>query len=238
MTNVSAKLLLIDDDAELSGMLSEYLALQGFEVKTAASGESGISLLGSFKPDLIVLDVMLPGMSGFEVLETVRRTHETPIIMLTARGDEPDRIHGLMRGADDYLGKPFSSLELAVRIQAILKRSTSQTTAGQPTELSAGPVRLDLSRRAVDVRGVAVDVTAAELRVLEQLLQHPGEVLSRSALTEKALDRALEPYDRSIDTLISKLRKKLAAAGVAKECIRALRGHGYVLDMDVLNELG
>jgi DNA-binding response OmpR family regulator len=152
--------------------------------------------------------------------------------MLTARGDESERIIGLLAGADDYLPKPFNPLELVARIQAVLKRSRGSERPSADGELVVGPLRLDLRRRQLLVQSVPVAVTAAEMRVLEHLMRHPGEVLSRARLTELALDRPIEAYDRSIDTLISKLRRKLAAGGVAGDCIRGLRGHGYVLDPD------
>lgn len=225
------QLLLIDDDAALAAMLREFLELQGFGVEVAPDAETGLARLAAEPPDLIVLDVMLPGISGFEALKRIRAERDVPVIMLTARGGESDRILGLMGGADDYLPKPFNPLELCVRIQAVLKRARTDGTATPPRDaLVVGPIRLDLRRREVVANGQHVPVTAAELRVLEQLMRHPDEVLSRARLTELALERPIEAYDRSIDTLISKLRKKLTGAGVAHACIRSLRGHGYVLD--------
>jgi DNA-binding response OmpR family regulator len=234
MTNTPTELLLVDDDTELSEMLSAFLELQGFSVRTAGSGEAALAALDESLPELIVLDVMLPGISGFEVLKALRKKYETPVIMLTARGDEPDRIHGLTEGADDYLCKPFSPLELAARINVILKRAARQEDS--VPQLRIGPLLLDLATCELTVSDTAVSLTAAEMHVLEQFLRHPNEVLSRAGLTEQALGRPLEAYDRSIDTLISKVRKKLAAAGIDKECIRGLRGHGYVLDSHLLTE--
>lgn len=233
MTDTTGKLLLIDDDTELSGMLSAFLELQGFAVSTAASGEDGVAIIPALQPDLIILDVMLPGINGFDVLKRLRETGDTPVIMLTARGDEPDRIHGLKEGADDYLSKPFSPLELAMRIKGILKRA-GRNAEPTTTDLELGPINLSVARCQLTVNNAAVSLTAAEMHVLEHLLRHPDEVLSRARLTELALNRPIEAYDRSIDTLVSKLRKKLAAAGIEKECIRSLRGHGYVLDSETL----
>jgi len=212
-------------------MLQEFLALQGFAVDVIDNGEAGLEHVNENTPDLVVLDVMLPGISGFDVLKQLRKDSDVPVIMLTARGEESDRIHGLMEGADDYLGKPFSPMELTARIQAVLKRSATVT---KTTEVSAGPVTLNLARREASANGTLLNLTASELRVLEQLLTHPDEVLSRAQLTELALDRSLEAYDRSIDSLVSKLRKKLNSAGVNKEAIRGLRGHGYLLDTEAL----
>lgn len=228
-----ASLLLVDDDEALAAMLREYLEFQGFRVATVTDGETALTRVEQTPPDLVVLDVMLPGISGFEVLRRLREQYELPIIMLTARGEESERIIGLLGGADDYLAKPFNPLELTARIQAVLKRSAGGERRMTGTELVVGPLRLDLRRRELLARNVPVAVTAAEMRVLENLMRHPGEVLSRARLTELALDRPIEAYDRSIDTLISKLRRKLLAAGVSGDCIQGLRGHGYVLDPEV-----
>lgn len=227
-----ASLLLVDDDEALAAMLREFLELQGFRVATVNDGESALARVDVTPPDLVVLDVMLPGISGFEVLRRLRERHDLPIVMLTARGEESERIIGLLGGADDYLPKPFNPLELAARIQAVLKRSRGGERRAAAGELVVGPLRLDLRRRELLVQNVPVAVTAAEMRVLENLMRHPGEVLSRARLTELALDRPIEAYDRSIDTLISKLRRKLLAAGVSGNCIQGLRGHGYVLDAE------
>jgi len=234
MTDPAPHLLLVDDDQQLAAMLHEFLELQGFKVDVIGDGEAALKQIATQPPELVILDVMLPGINGFEVLEQLRKTHDLPVIMLTARGEESDRILGLMRGADDYLPKPFNPLELAVRIKAILKRSSANTASETIQELSVGTMKLDLRRKELSIHDKAVLITPAEMRVLEQLLRHPGEVLSRSQLTELALDREIEAYDRSIDTLISKLRRKLSAAGVSRDCIRGLRGHGYVLDTDAL----
>jgi DNA-binding response OmpR family regulator len=234
MTEPVPHLLLVDDDQQLAAMLHEFLELQGFKVDVIGDGEAALEQIATQPPELVILDVMLPGINGFEVLEQLRKTHDVPVIMLTARGEESDRILGLMRGADDYLPKPFNPLELAVRIKAILKRSSANTASEAIQELSVGTMKLDLRRKELSIHDKAVLITPAEMRVLEQLLRHPGEVLSRSQLTELALDREIEAYDRSIDTLISKLRRKLSAAGVSRDCIRGLRGHGYVLDTDSL----
>lgn len=230
MNNPRPNLLLVDDDADLAAMLDEFLELKGFSVEKVGDGETALQRLKENTPDLMVLDVNLPGINGFEVLSTLRKTHDLPVIMLTARGEEADRILGLMGGADDYLPKPFNPLELAMRIQAVLKRSLPGDKENNETELIAGPLKLDLKRRELQVDNKTLHITAAELRVLEQLMRHRGEVMSRASLTELALDRPIEAYDRSIDTLISKLRRKLSDAGISGNCIRGLRGHGYVLD--------
>ncbi|MEZ5500711.1 MAG: response regulator transcription factor [Steroidobacteraceae bacterium] len=225
------RLLLVDDDRHLAALLEEFLSLQGFQVRMVHDGEAALEAIAADPPDLVVLDVMLPGISGFDVLATLRREHDLPVMMLTARGDESDRIAGLTRGADDYLPKPFNPLELAARIRAVLKRTRVSARAVDPqANLSVGAIALDRKRRDVVVDGTPVALTASELRVLEQLMLRPGEVLSRARLTELALNRPLGAYDRSIDTLISNLRRKLTISGKATPTIRSLRGHGYVLD--------
>jgi DNA-binding response OmpR family regulator len=223
------RLLLVDDDRALAAMLGEYLALQGFKVESVASGEEALASIESRSPDLIVLDIGLPGIDGLETLARVRARHMVPVIMLTARGEDHDRIAGLLAGADDYLPKPFNPLELAARIRAVLKRSIG--SPNETTTLGFGNLELNIKRREVQVAGHAVALTATELRILEVLLNRKGEVLSRAELTEAAVGRPLEAYDRSIDTLVSKLRRKLSVAGAEGAEIRSLRGHGYVLDL-------
>jgi len=223
------RLLLVDDDRALAAMLGEYLALQGFKVESVASGEEALASIESRSPDLIVLDIGLLGIDGLETLARVRARHMVPVIMLTARGEDHDRIAGLLAGADDYLPKPFNPLELAARIRAVLKRSIG--SPNETTTLGFGNLELNIKRREVQVAGHAVALTATELRILEVLLNRKGEVLSRAELTEAAVGRPLEAYDRSIDTLVSKLRRKLSVAGAEGAEIRSLRGHGYVLDL-------
>jgi DNA-binding response OmpR family regulator len=232
MNETPPRILLVDDDVALARLLAEFLTLQGFGVETLHSGEEALARIAHDPPDLLVLDVMLPGISGFETLRRLRETHDLPVIMLTARGEESERILGLMGGADDYLPKPCSPLELAVRIRTVLKRTRPAGAAGHGAKatLEVGPLRLDLRRREAWAREQRLALTPAELRVLEQLMRRPGEVLSRAELTQLALQRPIEAYDRSIDTLVSKLRRKLEAAGLPHGCIGGLRGHGYVLD--------
>lgn len=230
MKSPEARLLLVDDDRHLSAMLKEFLELDGFAVNTVETGEAGLQQLAVAHPDLIILDVMLPGMDGFEALVRIKQVEDIPVIMLTARGDESERIHGLTGGADDYLAKPFNPLELSARIRNVLKRARTPDRAR--TELEIGVLHMNLQTYELRIGETPLSLTAAEMRVLEQLMRQPGVVLSRATLTELSLGRTIEAYDRSIDTLISKLRKKLGAAGIQGDCIRNLRGHGYVLDAD------
>jgi DNA-binding response OmpR family regulator len=230
MPKALPRLLIVDDDKELAQMLREILELNDYAVEAVTDGETAMQRIAAAPPDLMILDVMLPGMDGFEVLRHVRAKQDLPVIMLTARGEEAERIQGLTSGADDYIPKPFNPAELVARIHNVLRRSAPEDKT--PDILVAGSLALDRPKRELRVDGHEVSLTAAELRVLEQLMRKEGEVLSRAHLTELALNRPLEAYDRSIDTLVSKLRKKLAAAGLQGNCIRSLRGHGYVLDME------
>jgi DNA-binding response OmpR family regulator len=230
MPKALPRLLIVDDDKELAQMLREILELNDYAVEAVTDGETAMQRIAAAPPDLMILDVMLPGMDGFEVLRHVRAKQDLPVIMLTARGEEAERIQGLTSGADDYIPKPFNPAELVARIHNVLRRSVPEDKT--PDILVAGSLALDRPKRELRVDGHEVSLTAAELRVLEQLMRKEGEVLSRAHLTELALNRPLEAYDRSIDTLVSKLRKKLAAAGLQGNCIRSLRGHGYVLDME------
>jgi two-component system response regulator CpxR len=223
------RLLIIDDDVRLSEMLVEYLAPEGIELTAVASGVAGLRSAQRENFDLIVLDVMLPGLSGFEVLKQLRETGaKTPVLMLTARGDDVDRIIGLDLGADDYLPKPFNPRELLARIKAILRR-TSETDGDQPLEVSVGDLRVNLPRREAWIKENPLKLTNAEFVILVTLMRSPGEVVSREALTRTALGRQLLPDDRSLDTHISNLRRKLGGDADADVLIRSIRGSGYVL---------
>jgi DNA-binding response OmpR family regulator len=227
------KLLMLDDDRELAGMVREFLELEGFELRLAHTPEDAERALASEPPELLILDVMLPQRSGFEVLRRLRAGHpRLPVLMLTARGDAVDRVLGLELGADDYLTKPFDPRELAARIRAVLRRSRPATGSAAETEselIEIGPLRIDPQRRSIGVGGRSSELTGAEMRVLVQLAREPGRLVTRAALTEEALGRKLTLYDRSIDTHISNLRRKLAACGVTTVEIRSLRGAGYEL---------
>lgn len=223
------KLLIIDDDTELSSMLSEYLTRDGFEVFTAINGADALSQLDQLHPDLITLDIMLPGMSGLDLLRRLRSDRiRTPVLMLTARGDDVDRILGLELGADDYLAKPFNPRELAARIRAILRRSPhSSPSTNEPLRIA--DLELDLTQHRATLRGHVLELTGAELRVLAELMRNAGRLVSREQLTEQALGRKLELYDRSIDTHISNLRRKLGTREGEGLELRGVRGAGYLL---------
>ncbi len=223
----SASIILIDDDRELGTMLTDFLRPDRLELTVCASGEDGLQHLASRKFDLIILDIMLPGISGLDALKQIRRASDIPVIMLTARGDDVDRIIGLEFGADDYLSKPFNPRELVARIKAILRRS--QPEPPDTNQLQLGEIELDSRTRRALVSGTALRLTGTEYEILRCLLETPGEVVSKEQLSERALGRRLLPYDRSIDTHISNLRGKLERAGNQKESIQNQRGVGYSL---------
>lgn len=221
-----AHLLLVDDDRELGAMLREFLAPDRLNVDVCTSGEQGLSIFDDQRHDLVILDIMLPGMSGLDALRGLRARSNVPVIMLTARGEDVDRIIGLEFGADDYLPKPFNPRELLARIKAILRRARG----GEPARrFVAGALRLDPKTRKVSVGDDAVVLTGTEFEILRCLLNAPGEVVSRDTLSETALGRRLLPFDRSIDTHISNLRQKLSSAGASGITIGNQRGVGYVL---------
>ena len=225
-----ARILLVDDDRELCQMLTEYLDAERFEVTSVHDGAAALALVRRRDFELVVLDVMLPTVSGFDVLRGLESATAPPVLMLTARGEDVDRIVGLELGADDYLAKPFNPRELVARIRAILRRAGNRTSrAASADNVAVGPIRLNMGNHQARVAGAAVALTGAELRVLELLMRSVGQVISRDALTEQALGRKLAAYDRSIDTHISNLRRKLGLGGDGQPEIRNIRGSGYLL---------
>ncbi len=220
------RILVIDDDHELCELVTEYVSAEGFLVDAVHDGEAGLreALAGNYA--LVLLDVMLPGTNGFEVLRRLRTRSMIPVIMLTARGDDVDRIVGLEMGADDYLPKPFNPRELVARIRAILRRSDLPPDGR--TVVEVGDVRLDSGARTVAVRGEDLRVTAVEFEVLERLIRAAGSVVSREQLTRDVLDREYSALDRAIDMHVSNLRKKLGAEYMGTERIKTVRGVGYV----------
>jgi two-component system, OmpR family, response regulator CpxR len=225
------RILVIDDDVELCELLTECLTPEGLQVETVHDGERGVERGLSGDHALVVLDVMLPGISGFEVLRRIRAGSSVPVLMLTARGDDVDRIVGLEMGADDYLPKPFNPRELVARIRAIQRRAepAQEREAGRAAEpIAVGDVRLDPGARTVLQDGRPVDVTAVEFTLLEVLLRAAGRVVSREELAQQVLGRPLSPYDRSIDVHISNLRRKLGHQLGDTERIKTVRGAGYI----------
>jgi two-component system response regulator CpxR len=223
------RILVVDDDAELCALVAEYLEPEGFSVDSAHDGLEGTERALTNDYALIVLDVMLPGINGFEALRRIRAQSRTPVLMLTARGADVDRIVGLEIGADDYLPKSFNPRELVARIHAILRRAphkpeTNSTASGETITL--GDISLNVGARTVRRGGQLVDVTSTEFDVLTALVARAGHVVSREELSQAALGRPLAPLDRSIDMHVSSLRRKLGADGV--ERIKTVRGTGYI----------
>ncbi|ACE84843.1 response regulator transcription factor [Cellvibrio japonicus] len=227
------KILLIDDDKELCQLLSEYLSNEGFAVDMIHDGQQAVELTEQAAYSLIVLDVMLPVRSGFDVLKILRQHSQTPVIMLTAKGDTVDRVIGLEIGADDYLAKPCDPRELVARIRAILRRA-SIAEANQPNveRLTSGKLSLHLGTRTATWDNQDVVLTGTEFSVLEILVRRAGQVISKDDMTEQALNRKLTPYDRSIDVHVSNIRKKIALAGSTKDLIINVRGAGYMLTLN------
>jgi two-component system response regulator CpxR len=223
------RLLIVDDDHELCSMLVEYLGPEGFTAETAGTGSAALDRVARGGLDLVVLDVMLPELSGFEVLRRLRSTSRIPVIMLTARGEEVDRVIGLELGADDYLAKPFSPRELVARIRAVLRRMTGEPQ-GASGAVTWGPLRLDLRARRAEVDGTDLELTAAELRILELLVRADTRTVSREDLMTQALGRRLMPTDRSLDTHVSNLRRKLGKL-TDRVSLLSVRGSGYALTL-------
>src|SRR4029077_21128726 len=222
------RILVIDDDVELCSLISEYLEAEGFAVDCVHDGESGLQKSKAGNYLLAVLDVMLPGINGFEVLHRVRAVSRLPVLLLTARGEEVDRIVGLEIGADDYLPKPFNPRELLARIRAILRRSREATTRGPDDKLKVGDVELDPGTRRVQRAGEKIELTAVEFNLLEQLLRSAGRVVERENLAQEVLGRKLSTFDRSLDVHVSNLRKKLGDRLDGEERIQTIRGVGYI----------
>jgi DNA-binding response OmpR family regulator len=226
-----ARLLIVDDDPDLCDLVQRYLEAEGFVISVVHSGAEGSHEGTSGKYDLIVLDVMLPDMKGFDVLREVRSRARTPVLMLTAKGDEFDRVLGLQMGADDYLAKPFSPRELIARIGAILRRSgwqSEQSKPLRPPSIKSGDLELDLAGHSATKSGKPLHLTSAEFDLLHAFLESPGQVLSREALAERVLGRKFSPFDRSIDLHVSNLRQKLGPQTNGAERIRSIRGVGYL----------
>ncbi|WP_303722098.1 response regulator transcription factor [Malonomonas rubra] len=226
------RILVIDDDTELCELLSDYLGNEGFEVRSVNHGEEGAQQVLAEDYSLVVLDVMLPGMNGFDVLRKIRESSKVPVIMLTARGDDIDRIVGLELGADDYLPKPFNPRELIARIRAVQRRmESSETGSGKLSnnaELQVGDLVLCPANRSLKRNGENIELTSVEFTLLEVLLRQAGIVISREELVEKALGRRLSAYDRSIDVHVSALRRKLGKQCGSEERIKTIRGIGYL----------
>jgi two-component system response regulator CpxR len=220
------QVLLADDDVGFCELLSEYLKSQGFEVTAVHDGLAAIERAGCGLYDVLVLDVMMPKADGFRVLERLRASHRIPVVMLTARGEDIDRIVGLELGADDYVAKPCNPRELAARLRAVLRRS--QLSAVEQTPLRCGDVELLPASRGVRLNGQPIELTGAEFDVLRTLIEHAGQVISKEDLSRRALNRRLGAFDRSIDMHISRLRQKLGPHAGGGPRVRSVRNRGYL----------
>lgn len=223
------RVLVVDDDSELSELLAEYLANEGLSLEFAQDGNTGLKQALNGQYALVILDVMLPGLSGFEVLRQLRAQSHVPVLMLTARGDDIDRIVGLEIGADDYLPKPFNPRELVARVHAILRRTHNGAESGPPNSdiLVVGDVELDARARIVRRNGELIDMTTAEFDLLRVLLNGAGQVVPREQLFQEVLGREFAVFDRSIDNHVSSLRRKLGARVNGVERIKSVRNVGY-----------
>lgn len=230
---IAKKLLLIEDDLEISELLCSLLQKEGFDIDSVFDGNTAEQTALENDFDLIILDIMLPGKDGLDVLRSIRSKKATPIIMLTAKGDDLDRIIGFEMGADDYLPKPFNPRELIARIKALLRRvdMDRQIQTEQPKTIEHEHLKVNIKSREVFLAGEFIELTATEFNVLITLLLHPNEVISKNTLTQKVLGRKLSLYDRAIDMHVSNLRKK-----IIDTAIKTIRGQGYMYQMSSIKK--
>jgi DNA-binding response OmpR family regulator len=229
-----SSVLIVDDDVELIDLLQEYLELEGFSVGRAGDGETGVRAALSGAYAIAVVDMMMPRLSGIDVLKVIRAQSVLPVIMLTAKGDDIDRIIGLEIGADDYISKPCTPRELLARIRAVLRRTqlapaAAPAAAASPAAIRAGAIVVDPRRRQVECAGRNVDLTSTEFNVLEVLVRHPGAPVSKKELSEVGLGRPIARFDRSVDVHVSSIRQKLGPSPSGQPRILTVRGVGYQL---------
>ncbi len=235
MDSVQAHILVCDDELDVREMLKEYLSKRGFKISMASNGNELQTILSLNEVDLVLLDINMPGQDGLSVLRSLRTEDQTPVIMLTAAGEAVDRIIGLEMGADDYLGKPVDLRELEARIKAVLRRNATprDNNSAEPSGKTAmfGDFKLDINAaKLLDPDGREVALTAMEFSLLKVFAQNKGRVLNRDQILEQAHDRAWDPFDRSIDIRISRLRRKIETNPEKPAIIRTVRGIGYVYD--------
>lgn len=223
---MAASILVVEDDADAAKVVRAYLEREGYDVSVARDGVSGLEAALAEPPELVVLDWMLPGLDGLSFLRSLRRERAVPVIMLTARSEENDRIAGFEAGADDYVVKPFSPRELLARVGAVLRRAAAASTAARDALVVLGDVRIDLGRRQVEARGERVDLSALEFDLLATLAGAPGRVFRRGELIDRVWGPDFSGVDRVVDVHVSNLRQKLAAAG-AEGVVGTVRGVGY-----------
>ena len=228
----SARVLVVDDDPGMRTLLEAYLGDSGFSVQTAMDGAAMWQILDSGMPDAIVLDLMMPGEDGLSLARRLRSQSNVPILMLSARGEEIDRVVGLEMGADDYLAKPFSPRELLARLRALLRRSQAQETIPEPdsTGLAFGPYQLDVASHRLTRGGLEVKLSTAEFALLRIFVEHPLRVMSRDTLIDMLKGYERDPYDRSIDTRVTRLRRKIEPDSSEPVYIRTVRGEGYLFN--------
>ncbi|CAM3090694.1 MULTISPECIES: response regulator [Vibrio] len=224
MTNI----LLIDDDTELTGLLKEVLTFEGYNVSEANDGEAGLAAICD-DIDLVLLDVMMPKLNGMETLKRLRENWQTPVLMLTAKGEEIDRVIGLELGADDYLPKPFSDRELLARIRAILRRTQTKSVAKNSDCVHYQDIKIYPGKQEAYCQEQYLELTTTEFALLSHFVQHPGETLTKETLSLDVLGKRLAAFDRAIDMHVSNLRKKLPDRQDGKSRIKTLRGRGYLL---------
>ncbi len=225
-----AHILLIDDDTELTSLLKEVLSYEGFNVSEANDGEAGLEAVND-SVDLILLDVMMPKLNGMETLKRIRENWQTPVLMLTAKGEEIDRVIGLELGADDYLPKPFSDRELLARIRAVLRR-TQQTSNKHSDVIECQDIQVYPGKQEAYCQGELLDLTTTEFALLAHFVQHPGNTLTKEDLSQDVLGKRLAAFDRAIDMHVSNLRKKLPERSDGKVRIKTLRGRGYLMVLE------
>lgn len=225
---IKQHILIVDDDSALQELVSEYLGMSGYQVSTAGNGSEMRKVLSQAGVDLVVLDLMLPGEDGLTLLRWLREQHGPPVIIVSARGDEVDRVVGLEMGADDYLAKPFGPRELLARIRAVLRRSGEQEIASEEKCLSFGPYRLHLGSHSISYEGGEMTLTSGEFNLLRVFLEHPNQVLSRDHLISLLKGYERSPFDRSIDVRVTRLRRKIEPKPEAPVYLRTIWGEGYL----------
>ncbi len=227
------RILIIDDDEELCELVSEYLTVEGFNAESVHDGEKGLKKAAEGDYDMAILDVMLPKMNGFDVLRELRKKSKIPVLMLTARGEDMERIVGLEIGADDYLPKPFNPRELVARLRAILRRAdmSEETNKSDADKLQVDDVEVQLSARSAKKSGEDLGLTSVEFDLLASLMKKSGQIVKKEDLSHDVLDRELSPFDRSLDMHISNLRKKLGTRENGDEIIKTIRSVGYIYTM-------